>query len=302
MSKLKLYLLGGNGSNASWWKFVIPYFKNYEPVAVELPGFGSNTSHFHNNYSELAHSLISQTEPDNKILACGINALTVLHSVTINPSHFSKITLLSPVGAFLWERKIVKLMSVPGATALLKFFLPNFPKLFKNKFTDSEWNDENFNIISNGYKECRAFKSYFNFTSAINALDLFDYIKSDIRIIWGAQDRIVGVNHLAAWDTILKRANLSMTIKKTGDTILFLILPKNFVRLLKISTKDFIHIQKPEDCDWQSFPGLTFRSLKLLNTRIVILKFLMQDYLWFGRVFKMKTERMNHQRVCMSRL
>lgn len=265
MSKSKLYLLGGNGSNASWWKFVIPHFKNYEPVAIELPGFGSNTSHFHNSYNELAHSLINQTEPGNEILACGINALTVLHSVTINPSHFSKITLLSPIGAFLWERKFVKLMSVPGATALLKFFLSNFPKLFKNKFTDSEWNDENFNIISNGYKECRAFKSYFNFTSAINALDLFDYIKSDIRIIWGTQDRIVGVNHLAAWDTILKRANLSITIKDNWGHYPFFDSPEEFCETVENFNEGFYSHTKAGRLRLAKLSGLNVPEFEIVK-------------------------------------
>lgn len=264
MNKPVLYLLAGNGSNASWWKFCQPYFKQYEAVPIELPGSGKNHSRLHGNFTELANSLLNQTNRGNEIFACGINALTVLHAETINPSYFSRITLFAPVGAFLWKSKLFKLMSIPGAKDVVRYLMSNFPKLLKHKLTDSDWEEEVLNVISQGYKECRAFKSYFEFTSPLDALDLFDYITTEVRIIWGTNDKVVNINQIAAWDSILKRSKLLITIKENWSHYPYFDNPEEFCDTVENFNEGFLSHTKSGRLRLASLSGLNVPEFKII--------------------------------------
>lgn len=265
MSKPMLYLLGGNGSNSEWWNYAIPYFKKYEPAPIELPGSGSNPSRTFDSFDQLSHSLINQTNSGNSILACGINALTVLRSLTIHPNHFKTVTLFAPIGANLWKRKFAKFMSLPGAKDVLKYILSNYPKLCKRKFTESDWDDEIFKLIAKGYRQCDAFKKYYEITSPVDALDLFDYIESDIRIIVGANDKIVNANEVAAWDTILKRANLRLTIKKSWSHYPYLDCPREFCETVENKTDGFISHTKAGRLRLARLSGLNIPEFEILE-------------------------------------
>ncbi len=69
----KLYLLAGNGSASDWWDDVTPHFQHYQPIPIELPGFGSNTSPPCDRLAAYAESLFEATEAGHAILALHIS-------------------------------------------------------------------------------------------------------------------------------------------------------------------------------------------------------------------------------------
>ena len=166
-----LYLLSGNGSIRSWWEDSIPYFSQLEPVPLELPGFGDNPSNEVHSLDRLARALIEMTQPGSRIFAAGVNGLVVLRALVLKPGHFKDVILLAPVGAFLWERRFVKLMSPKPIRKFIHFLLRNYPKLFKRKFSSQQWTDAQYQRMGEGYQKCRAFQTYFDIVKAENALD-----------------------------------------------------------------------------------------------------------------------------------
>lgn len=112
MSKPILYLLAGNGSAADWWDDALPHFQHYRPVPLELPGFGDHPAPPCEDLAAYAQALLDATEPGHAIMAVGVNALLVLHALQRRPGHFGRSVLLAPVGAFLWERRLPKLLSL----------------------------------------------------------------------------------------------------------------------------------------------------------------------------------------------
>lgn len=207
-----LYLLSGNGSTRAWWEDALPHFMHRNPVPLELPGFGDNDSEQFESLGELADALIEMTEPGNEIFVVGVNGLVVLHALVREPEHFSKVYLLAPVGAFLWERTFVKFMSIRPVRKLIHVLLSHYPKLFRHKFSSQNWTDAQYARMGEGYRKCRAFTTYFDIVQPENALDLFDRITAPIELIWGTRDAVLGVDQAAAWDTILPRADLTVSI------------------------------------------------------------------------------------------
>jgi pimeloyl-ACP methyl ester carboxylesterase len=240
MAKSRLYLLSGNGSNASWWSDALPYFETFEPHPLELPGSGSNTSGEYNSLKELAESLIGLTAEGNEILACGINALPVLHALVLKPGHFSKVTLLAPVGAFLWKRKLAKRMQLRPLRKIARYLLSNHPRLFRDKFSHKEWSAGQYKKMGEGYRQSRAFEKYFDIVKPHNALGLFEWIEAPIEIIWGGKDRLVEIENLPAWDSILPRAELTITIKDDWGHYPYIDEPEEFVKHIESRVKGFL--------------------------------------------------------------
>ena len=104
----------------------MPFFTQQKPVPIELPGFGDNDADQYQSLAQLADALIGMTERGSEIFAVGVNGLVVLHALVREPDHFSKVSLLAPVGAFLWERRFVKLMSPRPIRSFIHFLLNNF--------------------------------------------------------------------------------------------------------------------------------------------------------------------------------
>jgi pimeloyl-ACP methyl ester carboxylesterase len=213
VSENVLYLLGGNGSYAAWFEDCLPHFTHLCPVPVELPGSGDNASTAYDSLESLARALIAQTQPGHTLFAVGINALVALHAEVLQPGHFKKLVLLAPVGAFLWRRGFVKFMSLPPMRKLSLFLLRTFPKLFARKFSPKRWTDAQYNRMAEGYRRSRAFEAYFEFVQPYNALTLFEWITAPIELIWGRADAVLNLEQAAAWDAILPRADLQVTIK-----------------------------------------------------------------------------------------
>jgi len=229
----KIYLLSGNGSYKAWWDDCLPYFKEKKPIPLELPGFGSNTSQQYQNLEQLAQALLDQTEENQEIFAVGINALVVLHALVRKPNHFSKVILLAPVGAFLWERNFVKIMSWKPIRKTIHFLLKNFPKVFAHKFSSKKWTASQYKRMGEGYKQCKAFEKYFEFVQPHNALTLFEWIETPIELIWGTKDAVLGVNQAPAWDSILPRADLSISIHEHWEHYPYIDNPEEFAHFLE---------------------------------------------------------------------
>lgn len=266
MVKKKLYLLSGNGSNASWWSDAIPHFQIYGPEPLELPGSGSNTSRKYTGYKELAESLIELTEEGNDILACGINSLVVLHALVLKPRHFSKVTLLAPVGAFLWKRKLARRMSLRPLRKFIHYLLSNHPKIFKKKFSGKEWSAEQYKRMGEGYKQSKAFEKYFDITKPHNALELFEWIEAPIEILWGAKDRLVEIEHLPAWDSILPRAELTITIKEDWGHYPYVDEPEEFVKHIESGKSGFISHTKSGRLKLAKLAGLNVPEFVAITT------------------------------------
>lgn len=228
-----LYLLAGNGSTAEWWRDALPYFIKWQPMPLELPGFGDNPSHRYGRLEDLAEALLEMTFPGQRIFAVGINGLVVLHALVRKPNHFKKVILLAPVGAFLWERPFARVMRFKLVRKLIHWLLSRYPKLFRKKFTDKEWSDETYQRIANGYRKCRAFQPYFEMVEPYSALDLFEWITTPIDLIWGRSDGVLGAQQAAAWDSILPRADLTVTIHETWGHYPYLDDPEGFARELE---------------------------------------------------------------------
>ena len=127
MSKPLLYLLAGNGSAADWWDDALPHFQRYQVQPLELPGFGDNPLPPCQDLGEYAEALLGMTEPGQGIVAVGVSALIVLHALQRRPGHFCRSVLLSPVGAFLWQRRLPALMSPLPARLLIHGLLSHKP-------------------------------------------------------------------------------------------------------------------------------------------------------------------------------
>lgn len=237
--KPKFYLLSGNGSFNGWWQDALPYFSKHEALPIDLPGSGDNLSpHFH-SLEDLADALLEMTEAGHPIFAVGINALVVLHALVKRPKHFSRVLLLAPVGAFLWERRFVKVMSNPILRKTAHFLLSRFPKLFARKFSSKKWTDAQYRRMGEGYRRCRAFEEYFLFVRPHNALTLFEWIETPIELIWGTEDKVLGVEQAAAWDSILPRADLSVTLRSDWEHYPYIDAPQAFAETVENFPRGF---------------------------------------------------------------
>ncbi len=230
MRDSRLYLLSGNGSTSAWWEEALPHFQKCEPIPLELPGFGDNLSDQFQSLGELAEALIEMTEPGHPIFAVGVNGLVVLHALVRRPEHFSRVMLLAPVGAFLWERSFVKWMGMKPVRKLIHFLLARWPRIFRRRFTSKEWTASRWKMIAEGYRKCRAFQKYFDIVKPESALDLFEWIPTPIDLIWGTKDGVLGVEQAAAWDSILPRADLTITIRDDWGHYPYLDDPEGFAR------------------------------------------------------------------------
>ena len=229
-----LYLLSGNGSNAAWWDDALPHFAHVQPIPIELPGSGSNPSDQHKNLDQLARALLAQTQSGQTIFVVGVNALVVLRALVLQPGHFSRVFLLAPVGAFLWQRGFVKFMALPPLRKLSLFLLRRLPKLFARRFSTQTWTDAQYQRMAEGYRQSRAFEDYFRCVQPHNSLDLTDWIEeTPIELIWGTRDAVLDVKQAAAWDSILPRADLTVTIQKNWGHYPYIDDPKSFVQFIE---------------------------------------------------------------------
>jgi len=228
-----IYLLSGNGSIKAWWKHTIPYFKDKDPVPLELPGFGDNKSDQFEDLQQLAKALIDLTKPGQEIFAVGVNGLVVLHALVLKPEHFSNVILLAPVGAFLWERSFVKIMQIRPLRKLIHSLLKNHPRLFRRKFSSQTWSNEQYKSMGEGYRKCRAFQRYFDMVKPYNALDFFDRIEAPVELIWGTRDAVLDVAQAAAWDSILPRADLSIYINHDWGHYPYIDDPEGFANFIE---------------------------------------------------------------------
>lgn len=235
----KIYLLSGNGSTKAWWEDTLPFFQTLDPVPLELPGFGDNSLPPCESLAEYADALIEMTEAGTDIFAVGINALVVLHALVRKPSHFQKTYLLAPVGAFLWERRFVKLMHPKPIRKSIHFLLRNFPRIFAKKFSSQTWSSAQYARMGEGYGKCRAFQGYFKFVNGVDAVDLFEWIEDKVVLIWGKNDAVLGLKQAAAWDTILCRADLEVLIQEDWEHYPYIDDPKGFARTLEAGPVGF---------------------------------------------------------------
>ncbi|WP_148714212.1 PEP-utilizing enzyme [Chitinolyticbacter meiyuanensis] len=208
-----LYLLGGNGSCAAWWEDVLPHFRRYTPQVIELPGFGSNTARLCRDLDELTTVLLASTAPGAAIYAVGVNALVVLHALVRQPGHFGRVVIQSPIGAYLWQRRLPRLMRFRPLRQLVHLLLGHAPGLMRRKFSRQNWSQERIVRMGAGYRACRAFNSYWDIVRADTALTLFDHITDRIELVWGAHDGVIPANQAAAWEAILPRAALTVAIQ-----------------------------------------------------------------------------------------
>jgi len=261
----KIYLLSGNGSCAAWWDDCLPYFTQKKPIPVELPGFGSNTSNQYQSLEQLAQAFLEQTEEHQEIFAVGINALVVLHALVRKPKHFSKVTLLAPVGAFLWERSFVKIMSWKPIRKTIHFLLKNFPRIFAHKFSSKKWTSSQYQRMGEGYSQCKAFEKYFEFVQPHNALTLFEWIETPIELIWGTKDAVLGIGQAPAWDSILPRADLSVTIHNYWEHYPYIDNPEEFANFLENHTPQFKAHTKGGRLELATLAGLPVPRKVLVN-------------------------------------
>lgn len=235
----KLYLLSGNGSTRTWWEATLPFFNQLEAVPLELPGFGDNPSGNYQTLGELADALISMTSPGSRIFAVGVNGLVVLRALVKEPEHFSKIILLAPVGAFLWERRFVKFMSLKPVRKIIHFLLRNYPRLFKRKFSSQNWTKEQYRMMGEGYRKCRAFQRYFEIVTAEDALDFLDRIETPVELIWGTRDAVLDQAQMIAWDSILPRAKLTISVKSDWGHYPYIDDPEEFASYIQQNITGF---------------------------------------------------------------
>ena len=233
MKKPRLYLLSGNGSITAWWDDCLPYFGHYQPVPLELPGSGNNRSPKYRSLDELADALLEDTEAGHPIFAVGINALVVLHALVRRPQHFSRVILLAPVGAFLWQRRFVKIMSLPPIRKTILYLLRHHPKIFARKFSSRRWTEAQYQRMGAGYQQSRSFEAYFEFTQARVALNLFEWIRTPVEIVWGKGDAVLGLRQAAAWEAILCRAELQITLHDHWEHYPYIDDPKHFAESLE---------------------------------------------------------------------
>jgi pimeloyl-ACP methyl ester carboxylesterase len=233
--KEKIYLLGGNGSSVNWWKYSLPYFKNFSAIPLTPPGH-DNTKNIPASLDDLAREIIYQTEENNFIIACGVNSLTALRAEVLKPSHFKKIILLSPVGAYLWKRKFVKYLKWKPAAGLVRKYFSHSDFIIRRKLLadfDSSVSEKHsineiLNLIKEGYRNCNSFENYFKIISPHDALDLVEWNKTPVHILWGKHDAVVSCKELAAWEAILSRADLSYKIYDEWNHYPYFFQPESF--------------------------------------------------------------------------
>lgn len=240
MSKPLLYLLAGNGSAADWWDDALPHFQRYQVQPLELPGFGDNPLPPCNDLGEYAEALLGMTEPGQGIVAVGVSALIVLHALQRRPGHFSRSVLLSPVGAFLWQRRLPALMSPLPARLLIHGLLSHKPTLFAGKFSHQPWTLEQYQRMGSGYARCRAFVPLWEHLRADTALPLLEWIKDPVQLVWGDQDRLLGIAQAAAWSAILARADLRISLKPGWGHYPWIDAPAAFVDWLESGDPGFV--------------------------------------------------------------
>lgn len=240
MSKPLLYLLAGNGSAADWWDDALPHFQRYQVQPLELPGFGDNPLPPCNDLAEYAEALLGMTEPGQGIVAVGVSALIVLHALQRRPGHFSRSVLLSPVGAFLWQRRLPALMSPLPARLLIHGLLSHKPTLFAGKFSRQPWTPQQYLRMGSGYARCRAFVPLWEQLRADTALPLLEWIKDPVQLVWGDQDRLLGMAQAAAWSAILARADLRISLKPGWGHYPWIDAPAAFVDWLESGDPGFV--------------------------------------------------------------
>ncbi|RBJ77632.1 alpha/beta hydrolase [Pseudomonas sp. MWU12-2534b] len=240
MSKPLLYLLAGNGSAADWWDDALPHFQRYQVQPLELPGFGDNPLPPCNDLGEYAEALLGMTAPGKAIVAVGVSALIVLHALQRRPGHFSRSVLLSPVGAFLWQRRLPALMSPLPARLLIHGLLSHKPTLFAGKFSRQPWSQEQYRRMGSGYARCRAFVPLWEQLRADTALPLLEWIKDPVQLVWGDQDRLLGMAQAAAWSAILARADLRVSLKPGWGHYPWIDAPAEFVAWLESGDSGFV--------------------------------------------------------------
>lgn len=240
MSKPLLYLLAGNGSAADWWDDALPHFQRYQVQALELPGFGGNRQAPCNDLGEYAEALLAVTLPGNAIVAVGVSALIVLHALQRRPGHFSRSVLLSPVGAFLWQRRLPALMSPLPARWLIHGLLSHKPEWFAGKFSRQPWTPQQYRRMGAGYARCRAFVPLWEQLRADTALPLLEWIKDPVELVWGDQDRLLGIAQAAAWSAILARADLRVSLKPGWGHYPWIDAPGEFVAWLESGEPGFV--------------------------------------------------------------
>lgn len=262
-----IYLLAGNGGIASWWDDCLPYFQHEQPVPIELPGMGKNRSPRHKSLTDLAEALLDQTQPGQRIFAVGINALVVLHAIGLRPGHFSETILLAPVGAFLWQRSFVKVMSLWPIRKTILFLLRNFPALFKRKFTRLNWTKAQLERMGEGYRHCRSFEDYFHFTSPLDALDFFEHIRDKITLVWGEEDAVLNKTQLSAWAGILPRADLHVSIQPNWGHYPYIDAPEAFAKQMEQGLDTFPANTKAGRLQLASISGLKVPEMLVINGR-----------------------------------
>ena len=212
MSKPFLYLLAGNGSAAAWWDDALAHFSHYQPVPVELPGFGDNPQPPCEDLAAYADALLAMTRPGSAIFAVGVNGLIVLHALQRQPGHFSRTILLAPVGAFLWRRRLPALMSPLPIRKTIHWALAHKPRWFAHTFSAQPWTPAQYQRMGDGYRRCRAFVPYWDMVRADTALPLLEWLSDPIELIWGDQDNVLNIEQAAAWSAILARADLTINL------------------------------------------------------------------------------------------
>ncbi|WP_122456378.1 alpha/beta fold hydrolase [Pseudomonas viridiflava] len=235
-----LYLLAGNGSSAEWWDDVVPCFQRYHVVPLELPGFGDNPQPPCEDLAAYAEALLSMTIRGSAIVAVGVNALLVLHALQRQPGHFSRSVLLSPVGAFLWQRRLPALMSPMPIRKTIHWLLSNKPALFAHKFSRHTWPDAHYQRMGAGYARCRAFVPYWDLLRADTALPLLEWVDDPVELVWGDQDALLGIEQAAAWSAILARADLTISLKPGWGHYPWIDSPAEFAQWLESDERGFI--------------------------------------------------------------
>ncbi|MGD8560801.1 MAG: alpha/beta hydrolase, partial [Gammaproteobacteria bacterium] len=228
-----LYLLSGNGGMNSWWSDTIPFFNHYTPSPVELPGFGDNKEPPPKSLAGYADALVQLTHPGQTILACGVNALPVLHAAVKHPEHFQHIILYGPIGAFLGDRRLPRLLRNKALQSLARFLLGHVFWPFRKLYATRHWNSTQIKKIKSDYRRCRAFGLYFDIVRPAVALPLFDQINNKVTILWGEQDAVADVHHAAAWEAILPQAQLSFSFQAQWGHYPYIEIPHAFATAIE---------------------------------------------------------------------
>lgn len=239
MSKPLLYLLAGNGSSAEWWDDALPHFRRYQVVPLELPGFGSNPEPPCGDLAAYAEALLAATVRGSSIMAVGVNALLVMHALQRQPGHFCRSVLLAPVGAFLWQRRLPALMSPLPVRKAIHWLLANKPALFARKFSRQTWPARHYQRMGEGYARCRAFVPYWDLLRADTALPLLEWVQDPIELVWGDQDKLLGIEQAAAWSAILARADLTIMVKPGWGHYPWIDAPDLFAQWLESGERGF---------------------------------------------------------------